>query len=89
MQVHTVRCQKLAWPLFHKIAKVRVPLCGTRLAEGSIRSAWMRGTQRYRFDVTSLFSRAALFQAATANQPCVCASCCAVLWCDDEQAKGG
>jgi hypothetical protein len=42
MQVHAERSQRLAMPLFHKKAKVRIPLCGTRVAEGSIRSAWIR-----------------------------------------------
>lgn len=52
MQEHAVRCQSLAWPLFHKQAKVGIPLRGSRLAEGSIRSAWLGCKQRYRFDQT-------------------------------------
>lgn len=84
MQVHTVRCQKSAWPLFQEKAKVRLPLCATRLAEGckfhSLRLG--RSEQRYRFDKTcqSAFSRAAS-QAVTVGQPCV-------LWCHaDDQEK--
>lgn len=52
MQEQAVRCQSLAWPLFHKQAKVGISLRGSRLAEGSIRSAWLRCKQRYRFDLT-------------------------------------
>jgi len=75
MQVHAVRCQKLAWPLFHKSAKVGIPLCATRLAEGSIRSAWIQHKQRYRFDATSIPSRAAL---PGRRRPASCA-CCGVI----------
>ena len=75
-----MRCQTLAWPLFHKQAKVGVPLRGSRLAEGSIRSAWIRRKQRYRFDVASLFSRAALPRRH--REPDM-----RVLWCDAGQKE--
>lgn len=55
-----VRCQKCAWPLFQDAAKVRLPLCATRLAEGSMFHSLRldRSEQRYRFVVTCmLFAR--------------------------------
>ena len=72
MQEHAVGCQTLAWPLFHKQAKVGIPVCGNRLAEGSIRSAWLRCKQRYRFDVTlgPLYFRAR-HPHTVVNQPAV------------------
>ena len=48
-------------------------LRGRRLAEGSIRSAWIRCKQRYRFDVTCSVFRARHSQVA---------SCACMLWCD-------
>jgi len=83
MQEHAVRCQSLAWPLFHKASQGRdgaMALRGSRLAEGSIRSAWIRCKQRYRFDVTSLFSRAALSRCH--REPNT-----RVLWCDAGQKE--
>ena len=55
-------------------------LRGSRLAEGSIRSARLRCKQRYRFDVTSMFSRAALPRRH--REPDM-----RMLWCDVGQKK--
>ena len=70
-----MRWQSLAWPLFHKSAKVRIALRGSRLAEGSIRSAWIGCKQRYQFDLTCYAFRARLRRMSSTSQPCM-------LWCD-------
>jgi hypothetical protein len=53
MQVHTVRCQRLAMPLFHKKAKVRIPLWDT-CSRGFHSLSLDLLPQRYCFDVTFL-----------------------------------
>jgi hypothetical protein len=55
-------------------------LRGSRLAEGSIRSAWIRRKQRYRFDVLSAL-RARHFQGCH-REPDT-----RVLWCDAGQKE--
>jgi hypothetical protein len=80
MQEHAVRCQSLAWPLFHKPAKVRIALRVKSSSRGldSLSLDPVQTALSFRRDLPRLlcFSRAAL---AGRRRP---ASRTCMLWCD-------
>jgi hypothetical protein len=86
MQEHAVRCQSLAWPLFHKPAKVRIALRVKSSSRGldSLSLDPVQTTLSFRRDLPRLlcFSRAAL---AGLRRP---ASRACMLWCDVPGRKG-
>jgi hypothetical protein len=72
MQEHAVRCQSLAWPLFHKASQGRDGAAWKSSSRGldSLSLDPLQTTLSFRRDLSAF--RARYFHAVTANQTCVC-----------------
>jgi hypothetical protein len=80
MQVHAVRCQKLAWPLFHKISQ------GRDAAVWKTRSRGFHSLSLNSAQTALSFRRDRSVFARGTPRPSPTSQACR-LWCDDDDAE--